>query len=119
MNVAVIGASDKPDRYSYQAVMLLKEKGHAVYPIHKRIKTIEGMNVFPSITTVTEPIDTVSMYVAADISTLIAGEILGKKPRRIIFNPGAENPELEQKARAEGITTVNACTLVMLTTGKF
>lgn len=119
MNVAVIGASDKPERYSYQAVKLLQEKGHTVFPVHQRIKSIEGMPVFQSIKDVPEPIDTVSLYVAADISTQLNTDILTKKPRRIIFNPGAENPGLEQKAKEQGITALNACTLVLLRTKQF
>ena len=119
MNVAVIGASDKPDRFSYQALVLLKQKGHQVFPVHQRLKAIEGMMVYPSIKDIPEAIDTVSMYVAADISTGIAADILGKKPKRIIFNPGAENPDLAQKAQAQGITTVDHCTLVMLRSSTF
>ena len=119
MKVAVIGASDKPDRYSYKALMLLKEKGHEVYPIHQRIQKIEGMNVFPSIKDIVEPVDTVSLYVASDISDTLADEIIAKHPRRIIFNPGAENSSLEQKARTNGIAPINACTLVMLNTNQF
>jgi predicted CoA-binding protein len=38
MNVAVLGASNKPDRYSYKAVMLLKEMGHAPYPVHPTLR---------------------------------------------------------------------------------
>ncbi|MGF6846174.1 hypothetical protein QFZ51_001409 [Chitinophaga sp. W3I9] len=41
------------------------------------------------------------------------------QPRRIIFNPGAENPELEDIAREHNIQPVEACTLVMLSTGQF
>jgi predicted CoA-binding protein len=119
MNVAVIGASDKADRYSYQAVKLLGEKGHQVYPVHQRIKTIEGMPVFASIKDVPEAIDTVSMYVAADISNGLATDILQSNPKRIIFNPGAENPKLAHEAQAKGIKTLDACTLVMLRTGQF
>jgi predicted CoA-binding protein len=119
MKVAVIGASDKPDRYSYQAVKLLQEKGHEVYPVHQRIKNIENLSVYPSINDVRDAVDTITLYVAADISTKLANDIISKKPRRIIFNPGAENPELEAKAQASGIKPVNACTLVMLRTGQF
>src|ERR1700679_2824444 len=99
MNVAVIGASDKPERFSYQALGLLKQKGHQVFPVHQRLKAIEGMMVYPSIKDIAEPIDTVSLYVAADISSGIAADILSAKPKRIIFNPGAENPVLAQKAQ--------------------
>jgi predicted CoA-binding protein len=119
MNVAVIGASDKPERFSYQALALLKQKGHQVFPVHQRLKTIDGMTVYPSIKDIPQAIDTVSMYVAADISSGIAAEILGANPKRIIFNPGAENPDLVQQAKAQGISTVNDCTLVMLRTGQF
>jgi predicted CoA-binding protein len=119
MNVAVIGASDNPERYSNMAVKLLKEKGHTVFPVHQRIKSVEGLNVFPTIMDVPGEIDTISLYVAANISTQIADEILDKQPRRIIFNPGAENPELNQKARNQHIITQNACTLVLLRTGQF
>ena len=77
------------------------------------------MAVYPSIKDIPDPVDTVSMYVAADISTGIAADILSKKPRRIIFNPGAENPDLAQKAQAQGIITIDDCTLVMLRSGQF
>jgi len=119
MNVAVIGASDKPERFSYQALVLLNQKKHKVFPVHQRIKIIEGQEVYPSIKDIEEPIDTVSMYVAADISTIIAVDILGVKPKRIIFNPGSENPSLAQMAVAQGIIVVNDCTLVMLRAGQF
>lgn len=118
MNVAVIGASDNPERYSNMAVKLLKDKGHTVFPIHQRIKTVEGLNVYPSIADVPQPIDTVSLYVAADISNALAGEILAKKPRRIIFNPGAENDQLASLANKEGIIVQNECTLVLLRAGQ-
>ncbi len=119
MNVAVLGASDKPERYSYMAVKLLQEKGHTVFPVHVRIKNIDGLGVYPTLNTINDPIDTVSLYLSADISSPMAADILKKKPRRIIFNPGAENPDLEAQAKAQGITTHNACTLVMLRTGQF
>jgi len=119
MNVAVIGASNKPHRYSYQAVMLLREKGHAVFPVHQRVQEIEGISVYPSIKDIHDTIDTVTMYVDAAISDTIAQDLLAKKPARIIFNPGAENDSLRQQAEECGIRSVNACTLVMLRTGQF
>ncbi len=119
MNVAVIGASDKSDRFSYQAVMLLKEKGHAVYPVHQRIEAIEGMKVYKTIINIPDSIDTVTLYVAADISSSLANDILSTHPKRIIFNPGAENVELEALAEAKGIECVNGCTLVMLRNQQF
>jgi uncharacterized protein len=119
MNVAVIGASSNPEKYSYQAVKLLKEKGHTVFPVHPMIKEIDGIKVYPSIGNILEPVDTVSLYVSKEISSKLAEDFFKKKPRRIIFNPGAENPELEAMAAKQSIRTLNACTLVMLRTNQF
>ncbi len=119
MKVAVIGASNKVDRYSYKAVILLKEKGHQVFPVHQRVKEIEGIKVYKSICEIDEDIDTVTMYVGEKISTVIGQDIVDKKPNRIIFNPGTENAGLESLAKKNGIDAVNACTLVMLKTGLF
>jgi predicted CoA-binding protein len=119
MNVAVIGASDKPERFSHKALVLLKQNGHKVFPVHQRLKQIEGQAVFTSIKDISEPIDTVTLYVGPDVSSNIGADILGVKPKRIIFNPGAENPDLAQKAQSQGIATVDNCTLVMLRSGIF
>ena len=119
MKCAVIGASDKPHRYSYQAVMLLQKYGHEVFPVHQNIKTIDGIKVFGSINDVRDEIDTVTLYVGKAISDLIMDDIIKKNPKRIIFNPGAENADLESSANKNNIETINACTLVMLKTGQF
>lgn len=118
MKVAILGASDDPEKYAHKAFTFLREKGHEVYPVHPKLKEIEGVRVYASLKDV-PPVDTVTMYVSSKISSAIAPEILAAKPRRIIFNPGAENPELEAQARAAGIETVEACSLVLLRTDRF
>ena len=77
------------------------------------------MRVYPSINDISDLVDTVTMYVGADVSDALIEDIIAKNPKRIIFNPGAENFNLEKKAQEQGIITVNACTLVMLKTGQF
>ncbi|MBN1866797.1 CoA-binding protein [Candidatus Sumerlaeota bacterium] len=119
MNVVVLGASPKPERYSYQAVTLLAEKGHAVFPVHPRIDEISGILVFKRVGDVPKPIHTVTMYVGPHRSSPLAEEILAACPERVIFNPGAENPELVRRLEADGIECLNACTLVLLGTGQF
>ncbi len=119
MNVAILGASDKPGRYSYKALLALIEKGHTVFPVHQRLKEIDGIKVYPKIANIMDPIDTLTLYVSANISSLLIDEILQKDPKRIIFNPGAENTDLNAKAVKKGIKTLNACTLVLLHTNQF
>ncbi|NLG36017.1 MAG: CoA-binding protein [Lentisphaerae bacterium] len=119
MNVAILGASNKPERYSHQAVRLLAEKGHAVFPVHPALDAIDGHRVFKSLADIPDPVDTVTMYVSPAHSTGMAGAILAVRPRRVLFNPGTENQELEGTLAAAGIEIVRACTLVLLRTGQF
>lgn len=119
MNVALIGASNKPDRYAYMAMKLLLEKGHRVHPVHPRLAEIEGLRVYQKIRDIPEQIHTVTLYVGALRSTPMVEEILRCRPLRIIFNPGAENDALEEQAQSKGIETIRGCTLVMLKTNQF
>ena len=119
MNVAILGASNKPERYSNQAVVLLAQKGHTVFPIHPALPEIDGHRVYKSLADIPVPLHTVTMYVSPAHSTGIADAIIAAHPARVIFNPGTENAELEEKLAAAGIATVRACTLVMLRTGQF
>jgi predicted CoA-binding protein len=119
MNVAVLGASNKPERYSHQAVKLLAEKGHAVFPVHPALTTIDGVPAFKQLADIPFPIHTLTMYVGPERSTALATAILTARPQRVIFNPGAENPGLAQQLQLVGIDVCHACTLVLLRTGQF
>ena len=119
MNVAIIGASNKLNRYSNKALKLLKEKGHAVFPIHPRLEEIEGIKVLKSLKDISDKVDTITLYVAQNTSSMMLDDIIDVFPSRIIFNPGAENPDLFQKAQEKGIDVINACTLVLLSTRQF
>jgi len=119
MNVAVLGASDKEDRYSFKVISLLNKAGHKVFPIHKAIKSILNLEVYQNLNKITNPIDTLTIYVNNKISSLMGSDILKLKPARIIFNPGTENSELMKKAQAQGINAFEACTLTMLVTNQF
>lgn len=119
MNVAILGASNKPERYSHQAVILLAQQGHTVFPIHPAIDEIEGHRVFKKLSDVPEPLHTITLYLSPSISTGLADAIVAAKPERVIFNPGTENPALEEQLSQAGIAVVRACTLVLLRTNQF
>ncbi len=119
MNVAILGASNKPERYSHQALRLLAENGHAVFPIHPALAEIDGHPTFQRLADLSAPVHTLTMYVSPSHSTGMADEIISAHPARVIFNPGTENPALEEKLSAAGIPVLRACTLVLLRTGQF
>ncbi|MDH4155718.1 MAG: CoA-binding protein [candidate division Zixibacteria bacterium] len=117
--VAVLGASTKEDRYSFQAVRMLKEHGHRPIPVHPAGHTVDGIAGVKSLDAIAEPIDTVTLYVNAGISDGEFDNILKLSPRRAIFNPGSENEALAGKLEKAGIEVVRACTLVLLRTEQF
>jgi predicted CoA-binding protein len=116
----IVGATPNPNRYAFLAAEKLTEHGEAFVPIgiksgHVFGQTILDLRTKPNISDV----DTLTMYLNADHQREWTDYLLSLKPRRIIFNPGAENPEFTEKAKALGIETENACTLVMLATGVY
>jgi len=114
----VIGASMKPERYSNMAMERLKQHGHTVLAIGVREGVAHGIliqNEKPPI----ENLHTVTLYINPTLQKNYYDYILSLKPKRLIFNPGTENLELEKLAGDAGIEIQNACTLVLLTTGQF
>lgn len=114
----VMGASMNPDRYSFRAINNLRRKGYEVVAVGRRDGRVNDVDI----TKAKEPfpgVDTVTMYLNAKNQEEYYDYILSLNPKRIIFNPGAENKEFDQMAKERGIETKNACTLVMLNTGQY
>ena len=121
-NVAVLGASDKADRYSNMAIKLLKEFGHRPIPVNPTLQKIEGFSCYKDLIDLAKKekkIDTLTVYVNPRVSTDLSSAILQLKPGRVIFNPGSENLKLTDDLDHAGIPWENACTLVLLRTGQF
>ena len=114
----VLGASDNPSRYSYLAVQRLRSHGHPVVAIGRK-NTKVGDVIIEKEQKPFDNIDTITLYLNPQHQQEYYDYILSLKPNRIIFNPGAENDELTRLARAKGIKTSEACTLVMLSTNQY
>lgn len=115
---AVIGASSNSSRYSYLATNRLQQYGHTVYPIGLRKGQIGDLDIIDGRPPLKD-VHTATLYVSARHQPEWESYLFSLSPKRIIFNPGTENPELEQKARSLGIETVRGCTLVMLSVGTY
>ena len=114
----VIGASANEERYSNRAVRKLKAYGHDVVAVGLREGEIDGVKIHAD-RPAEKNVDTVTMYVGAQNQPALYDYILSLNPKRIIFNPGAENPELENLATEKGIEVTEACTLVLLSIGDY
>ncbi len=117
--VAILGASNNPERFSFKAFKLLQEYGHRVIPVSPKLAMLENIDVVADLNQITESVDTLTMYVGADRSTALQNQILKLKPKRVIFNPGSENPNLKKILNAAEIQVLEACTLILLQNGKF
>ena len=114
----VIGASENPERYSNKAIRALLSHNHEVVALGLKPGSVEGVN-FHTQKEPFENIDTVTLYVGPRNQPEYYAYLIGLKPRRVIFNPGTENPELMAQLQAAGIYPEVACTLVLLATGQF
>ena len=114
----VIGASEKPERYSNKAIVALRNHGHPVVAIGLR----QGKVVDVGIDTEKKPyqdVDTVTMYVGPGHQPAFYDYVIGLRPRRVIFNPGTENKVFSEQLKVAGIQYEEACTLVLLSIGAY
>ena len=114
----VLGASDNPSRYSYLAVNRLRSHGHPVVAIGKKNTMVADVPIEKEKKD-WSGVDTVTLYLNPSHQEQYYDYILSLKPKRIIFNPGAENDELADLAIKNGITPIEACTLVLLSTNQY
>jgi hypothetical protein len=114
----VLGASENPNRYSHRAANMLKSHGHAVWLTGRRPGNHDGMPIcthFPE----QGIVDTVTLYVGPAHQAEFASAVEKLLPRRIIFNPGTENPKWQAHLQGLGIVVEEACTLVLLSIGQY
>lgn len=121
----VLGASLKSNRYSHFAVQKLSKYNYEVYPVGLRSGTIDGIVVdtvetaFAKAENHTSHFHTITLYIGPKHLTAYFDYIIQLKPKRVIFNPGTENPELYKLLQEHGINYEVACTLVLLSTNQY
>jgi len=118
-SVVIVGASENPARFSNKAMHRLLAHDFEVLLVHPTKQVIEHRKVFSSLSKIRVPVDTVTLYVNLQVSSGLKESLIALKPRRVVFNPGTENPELQESLAEVGILVVSQCTLVMLAAGSF
>ena len=114
----VLGASTNPERYAYKAIEKLRLYKHPVVAIGLKKGTVADVEI-EMMGEKKEEIDTITLYVGPQNQPVYYDYILHTQPRRIIFNPGTENFELITMAEKQGISCLEACTLVLLATNQY
>lgn len=114
----IIGATTKPNRYAYKAALLLQEKNIPVEAVGRQNDTLDHIIIHKDLIAF-ENIHTVALYINPKVQDMYEDYIIQLQPKRVIFNPGTENPNLQSRLEHHGISYENACTLVMLKTGQY
>src|SRR5436305_13288811 len=114
----VLGASANPARYSYLAINSLRKHQHPVAAIGRKEGRVLDVDIITKKESL-DTVDTITLYLNANHQKEYYDYILSLHPKRIIFNPGAENEELYDLAKKNGIQPLEACTLVLLSTGQY
>jgi predicted CoA-binding protein len=114
----ILGATPDSSRYAYLAANRLVRTGHPIVNVGIKKGEVAGVAIEPA-EDVHSDIDTITLYIGTRNQPPLYDYILATNPKRIIFNPGTENPELRRMAQERGIETISACTLVMLSTGEY
>jgi len=114
----ILGASDNPSRYSYLALNSLRKHGHPVIAIGKKSSKVADVDLITEKKEF-DDIDTITIYLNPDNQKQYYEYIFSLHPKRVIFNPGAENQELIALLRSKGIEPMEACSLVLLSTGQY
>jgi predicted CoA-binding protein len=114
----VLGASENPSRYSFLAINSLRKHQHPVAAIGRRKGRVLDVDITTDKKPI-EPVDTITLYLNPLNQKEYYDYILSLRPKRIIFNPGTENRELYDLAKNNGIQPLEACTLVLLSTGQY
>lgn len=114
----VIGASANPERYSYLATERLAKYGHPVIALGSKAGNIRGTEI-QTTPQAFEDIDTVTLYLNPVNQQAYYDYIISLHPKRVIFNPGTENEAFAELLHANHIPSMEACTLVLLSTGQY
>jgi predicted CoA-binding protein len=114
----VLGASTKPARYAFMAIEKLVEKGHSVLAIGQNAGEVAGIKIQTKAIPL-KNVDTVTLYLNPARQRDYYNYIVEAQPKRVIFNPGTENPEFYQLLKLNDIKVEVACTLVLLSTNQY
>lgn len=114
----IIGASTNPHRYSYKAIIKLRQHKHDVIAIGKKHGIVVDIEITDQLVSIKD-LHTITLYLNPQLQKQYYSYILSLKPTRVIFNPGTENSELEDLLNSENIEYIHACTLVLLSINKY
>jgi predicted CoA-binding protein len=114
----VLGASLNPERYSHKAILMLRKVNVPVVAFGLRDGTVSDVEIEVNLKAY-KSIHTVTLYLNPKRQEEFVEYILSLNPKRVIFNPGTENPGFFKLLKQHNIFYEMACTLVLLSTNQY
>jgi uncharacterized protein len=112
--VAVIGASSDRGKFGNKALRAFAHQGYTVFAINPHEREIEGHTVYASVLDVPGTVDMATVYVPPEIGVGVMDELATKKVGEVWLNPGADGPEVVERARQLGLKTIQACSIIAI-----
>lgn len=110
--VAVIGASTDRRKFGNKALRAFAHQGYTVVPINPHEREIEGHRAYATVLDVPGTIDMATVYVPPEIGIGVMDELAEKKIGEVWLNPGADGPEVVERARQLGLKAIQACSII-------
>jgi predicted CoA-binding protein len=110
--VAIIGASSNRSKFGNKALRAFAAQGYRVIPINPGEAQVEGYKAYPSVLDVPGPIDMATVYVPGAIGVTVMDDLAKKGVGEVWLNPGADDDPVVARARALGLNTVIACSII-------
>jgi predicted CoA-binding protein len=110
--VAIIGASNDRRKYGNKAVRAFRAQGFTVYPVNPHETLVEGLRTYPTVLDVPEAVEMATMYVPPEIGLAVVDDLARKGVKEVWFNPGSGSPALVARAKALGLTAIEACSII-------
>jgi hypothetical protein len=109
--VALVGASDRPDRPSYGVMGALQDHGYRVLPVNPQItgEHVHGEYIWRELAQIGEPIDLVDIFRRPDAAGEAVDEAIAAGAKAVWLQLGIRNPQAEARAEAAGLKVVADC----------
>ena len=110
---AIIGASDNPEKYGNKILHDLKSRGYEVYPVNPRLKEIDGMTCYPSLSDLPVRVDVVDIVAPPQVTEKVVEECKRLGLKRVWIQPGAESQAAIDFCNANGLGVVHDVCVMM------
>ena len=115
--IALVGASDRPDRPSYGVMRVLQDWGYRVLPVNPQItgEHVHGEYVWRELAQIGEPIDMVDVFRRPQAAGEAVDQAIAAGAKSVWLQIGVINHEAAARAEAAGLKVVmNRCPAIDL-----